>query len=169
MNASAEAQNRSAAAKDRFVQAFADTSVQLLKQTAALSGKNDNILISPDSIVTLLVLAQNGTAGSTRSQMEKALGGISTKKYTRSLLAMHKRLSGSEVVAYQSANSVWYKKKAIQMKKAFLNKARKSFGADVYGAPFNSETLRRINSWVSDKTNGNEPAKRKGNCPPGWV
>jgi len=136
-----------------FINATSGVSVRLLKE-AAKGTKNDNILISPDSVLTAVSMLENGSDGDTRAEMEKVLGGISTGKYSQYLSTMHKGLTRSKTVKYRIANSIWYKKNKISVKKAYLRKLVDYFGAEVYCAPFHSGTVKDINAWVYNNTKG---------------
>ena len=137
-----------------FVNAMADTSVRLFRETLASGQDGQNILISPDSILTAMAMVENGAAGETLSEMKAAFGGISAKNYGRHLYTLHKRLSGSKDSKYTIAASIWFKKGRIRLKKPYLRQIVSWFGADVYAAPFTARTVRDINSWVYNHTNG---------------
>ena len=137
-----------------FTRAVAESSIRLFRETLRIAGKNENVLISPDSILTAMAIVENGAAGSTQSEMKKALGGVSVKKYTKSLAALHKRIAASEKLTYQSSNAVWYKKGFITLKEKFVKKVVSSFQAEVRAAELDAGTVNEINDWVSEKTNG---------------
>ncbi len=141
-----------------FVNAAAESGVQLLKEALKGHKGDSNILISPDSILTALCLVENGAAGATLTEMEQALGGISVKPYSQYLSTLHSRLAKSRFCTYQTANSIWYKNGAIKLKKAYLQRAVNYFGADIYSASFKEDTVRDINSWVYNKTYGKIPS-----------
>ena len=145
------------AADTVFINAMAGTSVRLLQETAAAGQRGENILISPDSILTALAMAQNGAGGDTLSQMEKVLGGIQAETYSRYLYTLHKRVSGSDFLAYHIANSIWYKNGKVTVKKPFLQKNVSYFDSQVLAAPFNQQTVSDINSWVYNHTKGKIP------------
>ncbi len=136
-----------------FINATSGVSVRLLKE-AAKNSKKDNILISPDSVLTAVSMLENGSDGETRKEIEDVLGGISTGKYSQYLSTMHKGLTRSKNVKYRMANSIWYKKNKISVKKAYLRKLVDYFGAEVYSAPFHSGTVKDINAWVYNNTQG---------------
>lgn len=144
-------------ASGSFTRAAANTSVALFKKAAA-ANKGQNVLLSPHSILTALSLAENGAAGATRREMEKVFGGISVKNWSESLAGMNHRLAKEEGVDYRIANSVWYRKGSITLKKRYLQNVVGYFGADVYAAPFSSQTVQDINSWVYNNTVGRIPS-----------
>ena len=137
-----------------FVNAMANTSVHLLQESLNEGKAGQNILISPDSILTAMTMVGNGAAGETLVEMKKAFGGISAKNYSQYLLTLHKRLSKSKEIKYTIADSIWFRKGKIKLKKSFLKRMVSLYGADIYSAPFNRQTVKDINNWVYNHTNG---------------
>ena len=137
-----------------FTLAMAKASVSLLQEVLKDTKENENVLISPDSVLTALSLAESGASGATLSEMEKALGGISAKKYRQYLLTLHKRLTKEKAMTYKVANSVWYRKNKIRIKSSYLKDAVNYFDAQIYSAPFNSGTVSDMNAWAYNHTNG---------------
>ncbi len=115
-------------------------------------GKNS--LVSPLSAIYALGMAANGASGETLSQMENTLG---MKKgdlnlYLYSLMANLKKDPGSK---FNLANSVWFTdSKRFTVNKEFLQTNADYYGADIYREPFNNSTVKKINKWVSEETNG---------------
>ena len=142
----------------KFSNAVANASVLLLQKTLEGEKSGKNVLISPDSVFTAVSMVQNGAAGKTQKEMKKALGGISAKQYSRYLYMLHRRLIKNKNFKYKVANSIWYKKGKIHVKPAYLKKLVSYYGAEVYGAPFNGNTVKDINNWVYNGTNGKIPS-----------
>ena len=136
---------------------MADSSIRLLREVMRKTKTGQNVLISPDSILTAVVMVENGAARSTLSEMESALGNVSVSAYTKYLTKLHKRLMGSSAYTYLSANSVWYKKGEISLKKKYRQTIQSAFDAETYGEPFNTATVAKINSWASEHTKGKIP------------
>ncbi|MBR0410726.1 MAG: hypothetical protein IJI25_06955 [Eubacterium sp.] len=141
-------------ADDRFVGAVSDSSVTLLKETMKGQPGKKNILISPDSILTAVTMMEKGAGGENLTEMQTALGGISPGDYNRYLAGLHGRITGSKAIKYQMANSVWYKRGSISLKKPFLRKLVDYYRAEVYAAPFHTGTVKDINAWVYNNTSG---------------
>ena len=137
---------------------MADSSIRLLREVMRKTKSGQNILISPDSILTAVVMVENGAAKSTLSEMESALGNISVSAYTKYLTKLHKRLMRSSSYKYLSANSVWYKKGTISLKKKYRQTIKSAFDAETYGEPFDTATVNKMNAWVSENTNGKIPS-----------
>ena len=136
------------------VYAVAETSVRLLEKTMEEEKKTKNILISPDSLLTAVAMVENGASGKTLREMESAFGDIPVSRYSRFFSNIHKRFKKSKSCIYQNANSIWYKKGAIKLKKGYQNKVAKYFDAELVMASFMQDTVTKINSWVSEKTKG---------------
>lgn len=126
-----------------------DFALRLFKENYK-SGKNT--LISPISVISALGLAQNGAAGNTLQQMQKAIG-LTTEELNNFIKYYNGSCLGNDNVT--SANSIWYnEKKSLSVKEEFLQKNADFYGADIYKSAFDNSTLKDINSWVKDKTNG---------------
>ena len=145
-------------ANSRFSSSAADFSFELLRKTVAVDsekGKSENTLISPDSVLTALVMAENGAKGQTLSEMQDALsGGISVADYNRYLSGMNHRLTSSKNVRFHVANSIWTRSGGIKTRKSFLKKNKTYHNAKVFRAPFNDVTVKDMNKWVSGNTRG---------------
>lgn len=149
MTAHAAGQKKAA----NFKEAMAETSIRLLQETVKTSGKK-NVLLSPDSILTALAMVENGAAGKTRSEMEKALGGLSTTAYTKEITGLNKRVSRQDALTYRVANSLWYRQGLISLKDSYMKTLTDTFGAQAFDESFDDGTVRKMNEWVSEKTEG---------------
>ena len=145
-------------ADNAFAGAMANASVKLLQKTMKADKKGGNILISPDSIFTALSIVENGASGKTRKEIRKAMGGISVEKYNQYLSTLHRKLERARGITYTSANSLWYKEGTIRLKKSFLQQIVSYHQAEVYSAPFSSQTVNDMNRWVYNHTNGKIPS-----------
>ncbi|MBQ2627738.1 MAG: serpin family protein [Eubacterium sp.] len=141
----------------KFVKAMANTSVRLLQEALRAKKKNQNVLISPDSVLTALSFVGNGASGKTRTEFKRTLGGLTPKKYSSYLLGLHRRIAKDDAVDYQVANSLWYRSGKIRLKEAFLRRAANDYEADIFAAPFDSGTINDINNWVYNGTRGKIP------------
>ena len=133
--------------------AIANTSVRLLSTLMELKGEKENVLISPDSILTAMAMVENGASGETLSEMEKAFGNASVDQYNKELQSLHKRITSSKYITCKMANAVWYNDGVITLKEPYLNTLKDYYGAAPKGAPFDSSTVDEINQWVADQTN----------------
>ena len=156
-NASSQKSSKSVSGKFRV--AYSQSALDLLSQVIRQKGKGSNILISPDSILTALTMTELGASGKTRREMVKGLGqGIGPVAFSQYLAGFHKRVvkkgDPEKKAIYQNANSLWFRKSAVTLRQKYLNKLAKYYNADVYEAPFDSQTVSDINNWVYNGTRG---------------
>ena len=132
----------------------ADFAVRLLK---ACNQSGKNTLISPLSVMTALTMTANGAGGETLREMEEVLGMPlgELDEYIRNYM---NSLPSGEKYRLDPANSIWFTSdKRFTVNEDFLKKNIAGFGADIYKAPFDDSTLKDINNWVKDKTEGMIP------------
>ena len=145
-------------ADDAFRSVFADTSVNMLKLVQESGDPGDNVLVSPDSILTAMAMAEAGASGDTLSEMESAFGGISRDAYAEYLSTLNSRLTDDKSIKYHIADSVWYRKGLMECRKEFLQKNVDFFRSQIFAAPFGDSTVSDMNSWVYNKTRGMIPS-----------
>lgn len=138
-----------------FTKQTAGFSVRLLQNAAgAKVAKGKNVLLSPESLICALAMTANGAGGNTLTEFEEVLyGNVDRDEYNNTLHALNANLTSSGNVKFNLANSIWFKK-GVHAKKDFISKNQSLFDAEVREVPFNGKTLKEINSWVKDKTNG---------------
>ena len=131
-----------------------DFALDLFKEA---SKDGENTLISPLSVLIALSMTANGAEGGTREQMESVLG-MSTEELNLYIRDHTAGLPQGEKYKLSIANSVWFKdEEGLSIKEDFLRTNEEYYGADIFKAPFNDETLKDINAWVNDKTDGMIP------------
>ncbi len=134
--------------------AVIDFSVRLFKASEQ-SGKST--LISPLSVLYALAMAANGAKEQTLSEMEQLLG-MSVSELNLYLFGYMQNLPQGEKYKLGVANSVWFKDdNNFTPNRDFLQTNADYYGADVYKAPFDNQTLSDINEWVKQKTDGTIP------------
>lgn len=144
------------AADDAFTQAQMRLAVDLF-QSSVLESKDENVLISPLSIQLALAMTANGADGDTKAEMEALLGGeISLEDLNEYLYSYVSNLPSAEKHKLQIANSIWFRddEGRLQVEKNFLQKNADYYGAQAYKAAFDDQTLKDINNWVKDHTDG---------------
>lgn len=115
---------------------------------------DDNIMISPISIVNALAMTSNGAVGDTLSQMESVFGagGTEISAYLKNYNAEIESAKNNTV---NLANSIWFKdSERFEIKQEFLQTNKDYFDADVYKSQFDEQTLVDINNWVCENTDG---------------
>lgn len=138
------------AESDVFYTAMTDFAFALLGKTLDPDGKST--LISPYSVAMCLGMLTNGAEGETKKQLEELLG-MDADELNRALYASAARLCGKDR-QLKNADSVWFRKGAIDVKKDFLQTNADWYGAGVYSAPFDGSTVRDINNWCAKHTDG---------------
>lgn len=135
--------------------AATDFAVELLQSTDS----GGNILLSPVSVLSALAMTANGASGETKSQMEAVLG-LPTEELNTYLQAYADSLPANKHARCSLANSVWFRDDAdhLTVEQAFLDVCADYYGADLFQAPFDDSTLKDLNAWVSDRTDGMIPA-----------
>ena len=144
------------AADDAFAQSQMRLAVELF-QSSVLESKDENVLISPLSIQLALAMTANGANGNTKAEMEALLGGeISLEDLNEYLYSYVNNLPSAEKYKLQIANSIWFRddEGRLQVEKDFLQKNADYYGAQAYKAAFDDQTLKDINNWVKDHTDG---------------
>jgi serpin B len=142
--------------QEAFAESYCNFSVELLKQNCQ---SGENVLISPLSVAAALSLAANGAGGDTLAQMEQTLAnGTSIDSWNLMLADFMYGLPDEKGAHLSVADSIWFRQKeGFLVKEDFLKKNKETFRADVYEAPFDEQTLRDINQWTSENTDGMIP------------
>ena len=146
----------SKAADDAFSQSQMRLAVDLF-QASVLESRDENVLISPLSIQLALAMTANGADGDTKAEMEALLGGeISLENLNEYLCSYVNNLPSAEKYKLQIANSIWFRDNEgrLQVEKDFLQKNADYYGAQAYKAAFDDQTMKDINNWVKDHTDG---------------
>jgi serpin B len=139
--------------KNTFASDFA---FKLLSSVNADS-ENENILISPLSVICALSMTANGADGETKAQIESVLG-MSTDELNKYLYSYLSSLVTKNDVKINLANSIWFKDLPdFAVNRSFLQTNADYYGASVYKAPFDKSTLKDINNWVKKNTDGMIP------------
>ena len=130
-----------------------DFAVRLFQ--SAYDGKNT--LLSPLSVLVALSMTANGAEGETRAQMENVLG-MTVSELNEFFTVYLKYLNNQNLnpnVELSLANSIWLRDwEGFSVKEAFLQTNADVYGAGAYRAPFDASTVRDVNRWVKDKTDG---------------
>ncbi|MDP4088219.1 MAG: serpin family protein [Bacillota bacterium] len=138
--------------KEDFIRSTADFSIDLFKNSYT---KGKNSLISPTSVYLALGVTANGAGGNTLKEFETVLGryGLNMSDLNKYYYSVAKNLTQTENARLSIANSIWYRKDGLGVKKDFLQTNADYYGASAYQADFNApETLKQINDWVKGKT-----------------
>lgn len=117
--------------------------------------EGENSLISPMSVLYALAMTANGAVGEARTQMEAVLG-MPVEGWNEYLHAWMERLpTDGERYKLSLANAIWFRDvESFTVNRDFLQTNADYYGAGIYKAPFDRETVKDINSWVSKHTDG---------------
>ena len=138
----------------RFSAAYADFSFSLFEEVLNESAAGSNKLLSPLSAAECLALAMNGAGGETKAEMEAVLG-LPAEELNKALYAFQNSLAQGKKEKALLANSVWFRKDdGLQVKEDFLQTLADWYQAEAYAEPFDEGTVRRVNKWCSDHTDG---------------
>ena len=130
--------------------AATDFAVRLFQ--ASYDGKNT--LLSPLSVFVALSMAANGAEGETRAQMESVLG-MTVSELNEFFTVYLTSLTQRSRVKLKLANSIWLRDcEGFSVKEAFLQTNADVYGAGAYRAPFDHSTVRDVNRWVEENTEG---------------
>ena len=118
-----------------------------------------NYMFSPMSIKMALALAANGASGETQEQILNALGLANLDEFNTLSKDLIARYSQTDILKLNIANSIWMNKDKTSQNysDAFKKTATDFYDAEVKSIT-NSNAVKEINGWVSDKTNGKIPA-----------
>lgn len=143
---------------DSFRQSYADFSLRLLCESRSQAKEaGSNLLMSPLSVITALEMARSGARGETEGQMARTLYGGELPKETREeLMAYLQTLPSQKDASFHYANSIWFSGgyEGFTVDEDFLKNSAQDYGAEIYRAPFDQGTLRDINGWVEQATDG---------------
>lgn len=116
--------------------------------------EKENTLISPMSVLYALAMTANGAGGETLAQMEEVFGAR-VEDLNDCLSAYISELPTDEDYKLAIANSVWFKDDdKFTVEPDFLRINEDYYGAGVYEAAFDGSTLKDINQWVNENTDG---------------
>ncbi len=143
------------AVKEADAAAAADFAVRLFR---ACADGGENVLVSPLSVLAALSMTANGAKGQTLSEMETVLG-LDKDDLNSFFRSYMNALKPTEKSKLSLANSIWFRDGGgFEANRDFLSANADYYGADAYRAPFDGSTLKKLNDWVKEKTDGKIPS-----------
>lgn len=120
--------------------------------------EDKNYMFSPMSVKMALALSANGASGETQTEILNALGITNIDEFNAFSKDLIEKYQQTEILSLDAANSIWMNEDKTSQKFSteFKEIATKNYNADVETVN-NSNAVAKINSWVSDKTNGKIP------------
>ena len=146
-------QELSNSASADFRAQYLNTSFELLKKQI---GSNQNVMISPASIMLALSMAEAGANGNTKTQMAALWGGENDPDGQLSYAAdIYKRLNNSNGVTMHAADSMWLNEKIMNghTNSEYVDFVKKYYNSEVNSLAFDDNAVNKMNKWVSDNTN----------------
>ncbi|MDE6833802.1 MAG: leucine-rich repeat protein [Ruminococcus sp.] len=137
---------------ETFVNGQTEFALELFKNTVS---ENENVLVSPYSVVQAIAMTGNGANGITKEEMENVIGGgIDFAELNKYLYTQRTTQPNDEKCKLLTANSVWTRddEERIQVSSKFLQNVVDYYSAEVFKAPFDDTTVDDINSWVDTNT-----------------
>ncbi len=116
--------------------------------------EGENTLVSPLSVASALGMVANGAGGETKAQMERVLG-MEVSVLNEYLCSYRKSLVNGEKYKLSPANGIWFRdSERFTVNEDFLRKNATYYDAGAYKAPFDASTVRDINGFVKEHTDG---------------
>lgn len=132
-------------------EAAIDFSVKLFQQSYE---PLENTLLAPMSVFYALSMTANGAEGNTLTQMEDVLG-MSTEESNNYAYAYRANLKTNDDCKVSIANSVWFmNQEGFTVERDFLQNNANYYGAGIYSVPFDKATMKAMNTWVDENTDG---------------
>ncbi len=132
----------------------AGTAVDFTARLFSAAYDGADMLVSPVSVLAALAMVETGARGETLAQIEETLG-VDAGTLRASLAAYMSSLEGT---AAKTANSIWFSDDgSFEPDAGFLADCASFAGADIFARRFDDATLRDLNAWISDRTDGMIP------------
>lgn len=139
---------------DVFIGNTARFALDLFRKTAAA---DENSLVSPLSVLLALAMTANGADSETLAQMETVLGqDIPLTELNQYLYSYTTNLPSEEDARFTIANSIWFRddEDRLAVEADFLQTNANYYDAAAYKSAFDNQTLKDINNWVKENTDG---------------
>ena len=114
----------------------------------------EDTLVSPLSVLCALAMTANGAKGETLAQMEEVFG-LSVEELNSYLHTYMEQLPNEKDYKLSMANSIWFTEdERFTVEQSFLQTNADYYGAAIYRSPFDQSTVKEINGWVKENTDG---------------
>ncbi|MBQ7902578.1 MAG: serpin family protein [Oscillospiraceae bacterium] len=131
--------------KQSTANALTDFSAQLFANCAG----QENIMVSPVSVLYALGMTANGADSHTLAEFESLFGADINE--VNCWLKMYK---DSLKNGLHMANAIWFRENGFTAREEFLQTNATYYNAGAYSAPFDDSTVKDINSFVKENTGG---------------
>ena len=134
---------------DTFDQAYLHFAFDLMQRTKE---EQENMMLSPLSVMTALTMTANGAEQNTRAQMEEILyQGNRMEEMTPLLFEYIHKLPSTDQVSMKQANSIWVRDD-FSVREDFIKANQEQYRAEIYRKQFDDQLVGEINNWVDEKT-----------------
>jgi serine protease inhibitor len=122
--------------------------------------KTDNLVVSPYNAMAAISMVSKGAEGKTREEFARTIFGVSAKELDEAAdayAALNEQILAANKgqVELTTANGVWTNKDLVELKQAFADDLKKTFGAEISAEDFgNPATVGKINGWADKNTKG---------------
>ena len=132
-------------------------SFRIMSQVLSHSGNDENVMISPASIMFAMDLAAAGANGNTLAQMTDLFSeGADPLEQQAFAASMMDRINSSQGVEFSCANAIWTNSSIMTtgLNPAYQDYVDEYFHAEADEEPFSMDTVVEINGWIDEHTNG---------------
>ncbi len=113
---------------------------------------DENVIISPISIASVLGMLLSGADSATLSEIEGLLQ-LESEEFNHGIYTFFDSLEASSTI--NNVNSLWIKDdNAFSVREDFLQTNANFYKAEVFKSPFDKTAVENINSWVKGATDG---------------
>lgn len=133
---------------------YGDFAIRLLRKNMK---NNQNITVSPVSLIFALAMTANGAEGKTNEEMLALFNEVSNKELNLRLYQYLQSIQ-DDASGVKIADSIWINENTgFEANKEFLQTNADYYSSDIFSAPFDDSTAKDINKWVDYNTNGGIP------------
>lgn len=121
-----------------------------------LLGSGGNVIYSPYSVLTALMMLDNAESGKAKEEIETVFGVKQLSSFNEAFRAYRQSLAGSDVTVIGS-DSLWLSDKTAweEESKSYEETLKTYYDSEIQTVDFTDDaTVGKINQWVSDHTEG---------------
>ena len=128
--------------------------VNIFCEGVSEAGDDENVLISPFSVVNALGIVENGAAGQTQDEIAAVISdGMDLDSFNSCISSMNDRMNASDEAKWNVANALWANEgMGVKLKADFTDSLSRFYNAKVENVLFDSSTADAINSWADEQT-----------------
>ena len=130
--------------------------MDIFSQTIRDYGSNENIMISPASIMMALDMVAAGAKNDSLDQLTNLFaagqGPLTQQAYAANLMD---KINSAQDVEFTCANAVWSNAAVLgdSVNMDYVDYIQDTFLSEYYAADFNENTVVEINGWIDEHTN----------------